>query len=111
ESTEWRMELDFEVPDPHAGMVRVQRERRAETDLGRQVRHFWFRNRVLAGGRTLASWEDDLELAMIFPRELELLLERQGFRIKDRWGGPSREAYAPVPGNVMPMYVVAQLVP
>lgn len=108
---DWVMELDFEVEDPEHGTVRVQRERRSQTDLGRQVRHFWFRNRVRRGAEEVGGWDDELEIAMVFPRELELLLERQGFRIKTRHGGPAREEYAPTPSNVQPMYVVAQLVP
>jgi SAM-dependent methyltransferase len=108
---DWVMELDFEVEDAEFGVVRVQREQRAAHDLGRQVKHIWFRNRVLSGDREVAAWEDDLELALMYPRELELLLERQGFRIKTRHGGPGAEPYAPTPGNVQPMYVVAQLVP
>jgi SAM-dependent methyltransferase len=107
----WVMELDFETEDPEFGRVRVQREQRSTHDLGRQVKHTWFRNRVLSGDREVAAWQDDLELALVYPRELELLLERQGFRIKARFGGPDGEDYAPTPANVQPMYVVAQLVP
>lgn len=107
----WAPQLDFEVDDPEVGRVRVEREHRARTDLGRQVRRLSFRNRISAGGRVVAEWEDDLDLALIFPRELELLLERQGFRIQARHGGPGGEPYKPTPGNVQPMYVVAQLVP
>jgi hypothetical protein len=108
---DWVMELDFEVEDPEHGRVRVQRERRSLTDMGRQVRHFWFRNRILSGDREVALWEDDLELAFVYPRELELMLERQGFRIKQRYGGPDGEPYAPTAADVQPMYIVAQLVP
>jgi SAM-dependent methyltransferase len=108
---EWVMELDFETDDPAVGRVRVQRETRASHDLGRQVKQVQFRHRVLRGGAEIAAWEDELELALVFPRELELLLERQGFRIRSRHGGPGGEPYAPTPGNVQPMYVVAQLMP
>ena len=107
----WVLELDFEADDPEHGRVRVMRERRSETDLGRQVRHFILRNRVLKGDQEVAAWEDDLDVALLYPRELELLLERQGFRIRTRHGGPAREEYAPTPAHVQPMYVVAQLVP
>ncbi|MDQ6747905.1 MAG: class I SAM-dependent methyltransferase [Candidatus Dormibacteraeota bacterium] len=108
---EWVMELDFETDDPELGPVRVQREQRSSHDLGRQVKRIWFRNRVLSGTREVAMWEDVLELAFIFPRELQLLLERQGFRVRSRHGGPAGETYAPTPEDVQPMYVVAQLVP
>ncbi|HEV1998584.1 MAG TPA: methyltransferase domain-containing protein [Candidatus Dormibacteraeota bacterium] len=108
---DWVTDLDFEVEVPERGTVRVRRERRSETDLARQVRHFWFRNRVDRGAEEVGGWDDELEIAMVFPRELELLLERQGFRIRTRHGGPEREAYAPTAANVQPMYVVAQLVP
>ena len=108
---EWAMQLDFEADDPELGRVRVQREHRSAHDLGRQVKHLWFRNRILAGGDVVTEWADELDLALLYPRELELLLERQGFRIKTRHGGPDGEEYAPTPINVRPMYVVAQLVP
>ncbi|GAC1327893.1 MAG: hypothetical protein NVSMB17_02590 [Candidatus Dormibacteria bacterium] len=112
EPPEWIMELDFEVADEEFGRVRVQRERRPEMDLARQVRHLAFHNRVIgAGGQELAYWEDELDLALVFPRELQLLLERQGFRIRTRHGGPGGQAYAPTMSDVQPMYVVAQLVP
>jgi SAM-dependent methyltransferase len=108
---EWTMQLDFETDDPEVGRVRVQREHRSAIDLGRQVRHIWFRNRILSGTDVITEWDDDLDLALVYPRELELLLERQGFRIKTRHGGPDGQDYAPTPGNVQPMYVTAQLVP
>jgi len=107
----WLTDLDFEVEDPEHGTVRVRRERKSETDLGRQLRHFWFRNRIHRGAEQVGAWDDQLEIAMIYPRELELLLERQGFRIKTRHGGPNREPYAPTLADVHPMYVTAQLIP
>jgi SAM-dependent methyltransferase len=107
---DWQLELDFETDDPEHGRVRVRREARSRHDLGHQVKRVWFRNRVLKGERELAAWEDDLELAFMFPREVELLLERQGFRIKQRYGGPDYRAYAATPDDVQPMYIVAQLV-
>jgi SAM-dependent methyltransferase len=107
----WTPQLDFEAQDPDYGTVRVEREHRAHTDLGRQVRHLRFRNRVTAGDKVVGLWEDDLDLAVMFPRELELLLERQGFRIVTRHGGPEGQPYAPTADNVQPMYVVAQLIP
>ena len=108
---DWVTELDFEVEDPEHGTVRVRRHRMSETDLGRQLRRFWFRNRIHRGDEQVGGWDDQLEIAMVYPRELELLLERQGFRIQSRFGGPNREVYAPTMANVQPMYVVAQLVP
>jgi hypothetical protein len=107
----WVMDLDFEVEDPEHGTVRVQRERHSQTDLGRQVRHFWFRNRIRRGHEEVGAWDDELEIALVYPRELELLLERQGFRIKARHGGPGGETYEPTPDNAQPMYVVSQLLP
>jgi len=108
---DWVLELDFETDDPEFGRVRVQREVTSRHDLGKQVKQVRFRNHVLRGGQEICRWEDDLELAFIFPRELELLLERQGFRIRTRHGGPGGEDYTPTPADVQPMYVVAQLVP
>ena len=107
----WVMQLDFEHQDPEFGAVRVQREVRSAHDYGRQLKRMWFRNRILAGDREVAAWEDDFDLAYMFPRELELLLERQGFRVRTRHGGPAGEPYAPTPDDMQPMYVVAQLVP
>jgi len=112
EPPEWVTDLEFEVSDEEHGQVRVKRERRPELDIARQVRRLAFRNRVSrTGGQELAYWEDELELALVFPRELELLLERQGFRIKTRHGGPEGQPYAPSVADVQPMYVVAQLIP
>ena len=108
---EWRLELDFEHQDPEFGEVRVQRDTRSAHDYARQVKHIWFRNRVLAGDREVVAWEDDLDIAYIFPRELELLLERQGFRARSRHGGPDGQPYAPSLDDMQPMYMVAQLVP
>ena len=107
----WVSDLDFEVGDVEHGTVRVRRDRRSLTDLGRQVRHFWFRNRIERGDVPVGGWDDELEVAMVYPRELDLLLERQGFRVRTRHGGPAREPYAPTLADVQPMYVVAQLVP
>ena len=108
---DWLLELDFEAEDPEFGIVRVTREVRSRHDLGRQVKHVEFRNHVLREGREICAWHDELDLAFMFPREVELLLERQGFRIRTRHGGADREEYVPTPDNVQPMYVVAQLVP
>jgi hypothetical protein len=59
----------------------------------------------------VAAWEDELDIAYMFPREVELLLERQGFRARSRHGGPDGEDYEPTLDDMQPMYVVAQLVP
>jgi SAM-dependent methyltransferase len=101
----WVTDLEFQADDPEHGTVHVLRERRSHTELGRQTRL------TTSEGEAVGGWEDELEIAMIYPRELELLLERQGFRIRTRHGGPDREEYAPDLSNVQPMYVVAQLVP
>jgi SAM-dependent methyltransferase len=109
---EWSVDIEVEAEDPGGeGSVHVLRELRRSVDLGRQLLHLQFRNRVSRGETTLATWEDELDLAYIFPRELELLLEREGFRIRDRFGAADGSTYAPSPGNVQPQFVVAQLVP
>jgi SAM-dependent methyltransferase len=109
---DWTVDLEVEADDPGGeGRVHVLRERRRSIDLGRQLIHLEFRNRVSRAATTLATWEDELDLAYIFPRELELILERQGFRIRDRFGAADGSAYEPTPANVQPQFVVAQLIP
>jgi len=87
------------------------RENRRTVDYGRQLMRLEFRSRVTRGDVELSAWDNQLEIAYIFPRELELILERQGFRILERFGGPDGEPYVPTPGAVHPQFVVAQLVP
>ncbi len=108
---EWTIDLDFEADDPEGeGWVHVLRECLRTIDLGRQVIHIRFRYRISREDAELAFWEDAIDLAYIFPRELELILERQGFRITDRFGGAEGEAYEPAPGNIQQQFVVAQLI-
>lgn len=109
---DWTIDLEVEAEDHGGeGKVHVLRERRRTIDLGRQLIHLEFRNRVSRDATMLATWEDELDLAYIFPRELELILERQGFRIKDRFGSADGSAYEPAPGDLKPQFVVAQLIP
>ena len=109
---DWVVELEHEAEDAHdGGRVHVLRERRRHLDPGRQLIHVEFRNTISRDGAPAAHWEEALDLAYVFPRELELMLERQGFRIKARYGGPDRRPYAPTMDDVQPMYVVALLVP
>jgi hypothetical protein len=61
-------------------------------------------------GRELAVWEDEMTLAVVHPRELELLLERQGLRLESRYGGPDLRPYEPTEADIQPQYVVAQLI-
>jgi SAM-dependent methyltransferase len=108
----WDIDVDVEADDPGGeGKVHVLRQNRRTFDYAAQVTHLEFRTRVSRGEIELASWEDGFDIAYVFPRELELMLERQGFRITDRFGGPLGEPYAPAPGNIQPQFVVAQLVP
>jgi SAM-dependent methyltransferase len=108
----WEVDVEVEADDPGGeGTVHVVRENRRTVDYGRQVMRLEFRSRVTRGDVELAAWEDQLDIAYIFPRELELILERQGFRIHERFGGPDGEAYAPTPDAVHPQFMVAQLVP
>ena len=108
----WEVDVEVEADDPGGeGLVRVRRENRRTFDYAEQVVHLEFRTRVSRGPVELAAWEDRLEIAYVFPRELELLLDRQGFSITDRFGGPARQPYDPAPGRVQPQFVVAQLMP
>ena len=108
----WEVDVEVEADDPGGeGRVHVVRENRRTFDYAAQVTRLEFRTRVSRGEIELAAWEDSFDIAYVFPRELELLLERQGFRISDRFGGPDGEPYAPAPGKVQPQFVVTQLVP
>ena len=42
---------------------------------------------------------------------MELILERQGFRIVDRFGSADGSDYVPTPSNIQPQFVVVQLMP
>ncbi len=44
-------------------------------------------------GRQIDSYCVPMELRVIFPAEWELLLERAGFKIEQKWGGFNREPY------------------
>jgi SAM-dependent methyltransferase len=111
DADDWVVDLEVEADDPGGeGRVHVVREMIRSMDLGRQLIHLRFRNRVSRGETTVATWEDQLDLTFIFPRELELILERQGFRIRDRFGSADGSAYAPTSGNIQPQFVVAQLI-
>jgi SAM-dependent methyltransferase len=108
----WTVDLDFETNNPEGeGPVRVLRECWRQVDLGRQIISIRFRYRVSAEGGEPASWEDALDLAYIFPRELELILERQGFRITERFGDAGGSAFEPTPDRIQQQFVVAQLIP
>ncbi|HEV3231386.1 MAG TPA: class I SAM-dependent methyltransferase [Candidatus Dormibacteraeota bacterium] len=108
---DFEVELDHEAEDEEAGTVRVTRLHRRGIDLGRQLLRVDWRHRVSRDGVTLAEWEDGLDLALIFPGELALLLERQGFRLEARHGGPDGRPYAPTLEDVQPMYVIAKIAP
>lgn len=111
----WVVDLDHEGEDPGGeGVVRVTRWMKKSIDFGRQVTTSRLRYRVARGGdggEELAAWEDELAVGYIFPRELELLLERQGFRVLSREGGGDGRPYAPTASDMQPQYVVAQLAP
>jgi SAM-dependent methyltransferase len=109
---DWAVDIEVEADDPGGeGRVHVLREMRRAIDLGRQQIHLWFRSRVSRGRVTLATWDEEMDLAYIFPRELELILERQGFRIVDRFGSADGSDYVPTPSNIQPQFVVVQLMP
>jgi SAM-dependent methyltransferase len=108
----WEVDIEVDAEDPRGeGTVHVVRENRRTFDYRAQVSHIEFRTRVSRGEVEVAAWEDELDIAYIFPRELELLLERQGFRVDDRFGGPDGRVYAPTPSDVQPQFIVATLTP
>ncbi|MGB2939062.1 MAG: methyltransferase domain-containing protein [Candidatus Dormiibacterota bacterium] len=112
-SSDWEVDMEHDIEGRDGeGKVHVRREIVRNVDLGRQLMHNRFRHRVSTADddRELAAWEDEMTLAFIFPRELDLLLERQGLRVTTRYGGPAREPYNPTPENIQPQYVVAQLI-
>lgn len=110
--TQWRVEFEHDAVDAEVGeQVHVVREMRMRPDYGRQLNRVEFRHTITRGGEPLAGWEDELLLAYIFPRELELILEREGFRVEARYGGPDRRPYNPGPGNIQQAYVVARPAP
>ncbi|MHB8507455.1 MAG: class I SAM-dependent methyltransferase [Candidatus Dormibacteria bacterium] len=108
----WEVDIAEEVDDPGGeGRLHVLREHQRHFDYGRQVMHVDWRLRISRGDVVLSTSDTAMDLCYIFPRELELLLERQGFRVKARYGGPGGEAYLPSLGDMQPQYVVAQLEP
>ena len=112
EEPDWVVELDHEAVDPEVrGPVHVVRERRRTFDFGRQVMHVYWRHTISSGGTTLARWEDDVDIAYVFPNELDLVLERQGFKITERFGGPDLRPYNPTSGDQQPQFVVATVAP
>jgi SAM-dependent methyltransferase len=111
EEPDWVVELEFETEDAEAGTVHVLRERRRAFDFAAQTMHVEFRHRIARGDEELAAWEDSLDIAYIFPRELELLLERQGLRIRRRYGGGDFRAYSPTADDVQAQFVVAEIAP
>jgi SAM-dependent methyltransferase len=110
EEPDWVTEIDIEAPHPE-GAVHVLRERRRTFDLAEQYMHASWRHTISREGAVIERWESELDIAFVFPRELELLLERQGFKIKARYGGPDGSPYAPTLADVRPMFVVAQIAP
>jgi SAM-dependent methyltransferase len=109
---DWTVDVEVEADDPGGqGRVHVRRDCRRHMDYGRQTMHLQFRHLITRDDTELARWEDELDLAYIFPRELELILERQGMRIEHRYGGAQGQPYEPVSGNLQQQFVVARLVP
>ena len=109
---DWSTDLEVEADDPGGdGRVHVRRDCRRKMDYARQTMRLHFRSVITRGDIELARWEDEMDLAYIFPRELELILERQGMRIEHRYGGAEGQPYEPVPGNLQQQFVVAQLMP
>jgi SAM-dependent methyltransferase len=106
---DYRVELDHDAHDPVVGRVHALREIKAAMDYRRQVKHIDMSHTITQEGATLAHWEDSLDIAIIHPGELDLLLQRQGFRIRHRYGGPERQPYAPTATDMQPQYVVAEL--
>jgi hypothetical protein len=112
EEPEWVTEVEIDGEDPRgAGIVHVLRERKRTFNLLEQYMHVDWRHRITQGDEVLAEWEDELDIGYVFPNELALILERQGFRIKARYGGPDLRPYAPTLADMQPMYVVAQVAP
>lgn len=113
-SLDWEVDIEHEVEDPDGeGRLHIRRDIIRQVDIGGQLMHNRFRHRVTsaADGRELAAWEDQMSLAIVFPRELDLVLERQGFRVLARYGGPDMRPYAPTEADIQPQYVVAQPAP
>jgi SAM-dependent methyltransferase len=109
---DWTTDLEVEADDPGGdGRVHVRRDCRRKMDYGRQTMRLHFRSVITRGDIELARWEDEMDLAYIFPRELELILERQGMRIEHRYGGAEGQPYEPVSGNLQQQFIVAQLLP
>ena len=110
-SDDWEIDMEHEVTGLDGeGRLHVRRDILRRVDVGRQLMHNRFRYRISAAedDRELAAWEEEMTLAIIFPRELDLALERQGFRVQARYGGADRRAYEPTPDDIQPQYVVAQ---
>jgi SAM-dependent methyltransferase len=111
-SATWELDLEHDAEDPGGeGLVHIRRDIWRDIDYGSQTMRSRFRHRVSRGGVTLVAWEDELQVSYIFPRELDLLLERQGFRVQARYGGPDKRPYKPSPEDIQPQFVVAQLIP
>jgi len=109
---DWSTDLEVEADDPGGeGRVHVRRDCRRKMDYARQTMRLHFRSVITRGDIELARWEDEMDLAYIFPRELELILERQGMRIEHRFGGAEGQPYEPVSGNLQQQFIVAQLLP
>jgi hypothetical protein len=108
---EWSPELEHEADDLQGrGRVHVLRERRTAHDFGRQLKHIDFRHTITStDGRELARWEDSIDIALIYPNELQLILEREGFRIRRRYGGPDRRLFAPTATDTQAQFVAAEL--
>jgi SAM-dependent methyltransferase len=112
DDADWNVDVEVEADDPGGeGRVHVRRDCLRRMNYGQQTMRLRFRHLVTRGDTELARWEDELDLAYIFPRELELILEGQGFRIERRYGGAEGQPYQPVPGNLQQQFVVAQLIP
>jgi SAM-dependent methyltransferase len=112
DDADWSIDVEVEADDPGGeGRVHVRRDCLRRMDYGHQTMRLRFRHLITRDDTELARWEDELELAYIFPRELELILERQGFRIEHRYGGAEGQPYEPATGNLQQQFVVAKLVP
>ena len=69
------------------------------------------RTTISRDGDQVAQWDNDYTIAFIYPNELDLLLERQGFKIEARYGGAEMTPYAPTADDFQPQFVVAKIEP
>jgi SAM-dependent methyltransferase len=89
ELTRWQLEMDESFSDGS----RVQRDNIREIDTRRQILSVTWRNKVYQDRILQQEFVSDLKLSYFFPRELENLLARAGYRMVHYWGSYQREDF------------------